>query len=155
MPRLATIDDVLPRVSFEIGYQAPTASSWINIVPLSQNAQINIPYVFDETVRKDFFWGMLVLNWNFPETLFQREQLPFGRVFGDSNTTYLRIRSEVLRFYSERIRLRIKLLDPALTDPAARIALALRYEELTHYLNAYTDGMFQEELDRLQKGVSQ
>ncbi len=152
--RLASLNDLLPRVSFEVGYQAPIASSWINIVPWSQNAQINIPYVFDETVNKDFYWGMLVLNWNLPESLFQREQLPFGRVFGESNNTYLRIRSEVLRFYSERIRLRIKLLDPALSDPASRIALALRYEELTQYLNAYTDGMFQEELDRLQKGVS-
>ena len=155
MRRLATIHDLLPRVSFEVGYQAPTASSWVNIVPWSQNAQINIPYVFDETVHKDFYWGMLVLNWNLPETVFQRELLPFGRIFHESNITYLRIRSEVLRFHSERVRLRIKLLDPGLTDPAGRIALALRYEELTQYLNAYTDGMFQEELDRLQKGVSQ
>lgn len=152
--RRSAIDRWIPFVSFEFGYQRPTAASWMNVVPWSTRPGIMIPNIYEEQATKDFYWGMLVLYWTLPKAVFTKDEAPFGRVFSANNEIYLGLRSEVLRFYTERVRLRIKLLDPALTNPAMRYALSLRYEELTQYLNAYTDGLFQRELDRLQKGVS-
>ncbi len=153
--RRAAMDRWVPFISFEVGYQRPSAASWMDIVPWSQAGSVVLPNIFEEQATKDFYWGMLVLYWTLPKAMFTKDEAPFGRVFGVNNGIYLGIRSEVVRFYSERVRLRIKLLDPSLTDPAMRYALSLRYEELTQYLNAYTDGLFQADLDRLQKGVSQ
>jgi len=152
--RRASTDRWIPFVSFEMGYQHPSAASWMNIVPWSQAGSVMIPNIFEEQAIKDFYWGMLVLYWTLPKALFTKDEAPFGRVFAVNNKLYLDLRSEVLRFYTERLRLRIKLMDPNLTDPAKRFAMSLRYAELTEYLNAYTGGLFREELDRLRKGVS-
>ncbi|MFH1529649.1 MAG: hypothetical protein ABIK09_02820 [Pseudomonadota bacterium] len=149
--REAAINRLLPFVSFEFGYQAPRAGSFMDYVPWSTGS-ITLDHVFEGGVQKDFYWGMLVLYWTLPKAVFDKEEAPFGRVFAETNMIYLGLRNEVQRFYTERVRLRIKLLDPDLTEPAKRVALSLRYEELTQVLNAYTDGLFQAELDRLQKG---
>ena len=151
--REAALNRLLPFVSFEVGYQAPRAGSFIDYA-LWSDLDITLGHTFEKGIRKDFYWGMVVLYWTLPKAVFDKDEAAFGRVFAENNRIYLGLRSEVLRFYTERVRLRIRLLDPALTSPAQRYALSLRYEELTQYLNAYTDGLFQEELDRLQKGVS-
>ena len=89
-------------------------------------------------------YAFMTLKWTLGSAVLDLDQLPFGRVFGTANWTYLELKYQVQRLYEERRRLLLKLLTTPPANPRAYMFMKLRLEELTIQLNVYTGGDWEE-----------
>jgi photosystem II stability/assembly factor-like uncharacterized protein len=144
---------LLPRAALVAGFMSPGGLSGIQYLPWTEDRNLSLPRLFATAGNKDAYWALVTLKWDIGRMVYNRDALPFGRVFGQNNGIYLTLKYEIIRLYEERGRIREALLQGAALDDRQRIALELRYEELTQYLNVYTDGMFQAEIRDARAGA--
>ena len=83
------------------------------------------------------------LSWNLPRLMFNPEELDVSSLMVAQKDVI----STITQLYYERRRLQLSLLANPPEDPAARLTLEMRIEELTARLSGMTGGWFQAELD--------
>jgi|GEM_PF-1284506 len=83
------------------------------------------------------------LSWNLPRLMFNPEELDVSSLMVAQKDVI----STITQLYYERRRLQLSLLANPPDDPAARLTLEMRIEELTARLSGMTGGWFQAELD--------
>ncbi len=165
--RAASYRGILPQLNAFAGIIDLDADAGINAVYLTSGAGISkssyskdrLGTFTDERagmvitrgvdVRLPYFGALL--SWDLTKVLFDQEEAPFGRMFGENNRIYLNLKYEVQRLYEERRRLMIRRLTAPPADIRSHLALRLRMEELTAHLNALSGGLYRDELRRLEQ----
>jgi len=102
-------------------------------------------------VYGNWYFG-LTAWWDFGGTVFDFDEINYGRIFGEMNRSMLNSKFEMARYYNERIRLMYKLIVEPPEDLQTYLDAALRYRELTEHLDALADGIYSEHLEAIRQG---
>lgn len=132
------------------------AVPWLELSGGATTAGIDETTLLDEyqPIERDLPWvkrnatgsafeGRARASWNLPNLLFNPEELDVSSLMMAQKDVI----NTVTQLYYERRRVQVQLLAQPPSDPAARIQLQMRIEELTARLSGLTGGWFQDALD--------
>jgi photosystem II stability/assembly factor-like uncharacterized protein len=119
-------------------------------ISAGRNSITNQTLLFNKNQEWKFPYVGVILNWDFSQLVFHREEPPYGRYFYTANEGYLTIKYRVQQLYEERRRVLVLLATVPPNEAKSRFNLRLRLEELTAYLDYLTGGLYTQQIEQLE-----